>query len=234
MTARNQTMVTFVLDETSSMDAIKSDTIGGFNEYLHTLKKSRKNIRFSLIKFNSNKTTKVCVDEAMADVSRLSDKTYNPAGMTPLVDACCKAIKATAEKVGGRGRTNVIVAIQTDGEENCSTEFTSQDLARLVKEKTAAGWVFLFLGAGIDAFGAAREYGIPTSSTMTYDRDMSHEMFGVTAANTVAFAETGSRGSARYTSSQRRATGGHMPPGQSPKPPAGVKKKPGLVDDITL
>lgn len=241
MTAKKTTMVTFVLDETSSMVSIKQATIDGFNEYLQTLRSSRKNIRFSLIKFNSNRTTKVCVDKPIADVLPLTAASYVPGGMTPLIDACVKAIQATAEKIKEMTRrVNVIMVIQTDGEENVSTEYDRADLAALVKEKTAAGWVFLFLGAGIDAFHAAGQYGIPASSTMSYLRVATADAFAAAAANTVAFAATGSRAHANFTGAQRDAAGSRMPPGDPvahervDPPPVKPKKKVKLVDDITL
>ena len=36
--ADQRTLVTFLLDETGSMESIKDDTIGGFNSYLFSLK----------------------------------------------------------------------------------------------------------------------------------------------------------------------------------------------------
>ena len=36
----HRTLVTFLLDETGSMESIKDDTLGGFNSYLSALKGS--------------------------------------------------------------------------------------------------------------------------------------------------------------------------------------------------
>ena len=47
-----RTLVTFLLDETGSMESIKDDTIGGFNSYLSTLKSSATPIDFTLIKYD--------------------------------------------------------------------------------------------------------------------------------------------------------------------------------------
>ena len=47
--------VSFVLDETGSMQSVKEQTISGFNEYIETLKKDTKNIKFTLTKFNTEK-----------------------------------------------------------------------------------------------------------------------------------------------------------------------------------
>jgi hypothetical protein len=56
-----RTLVTFLLDETGSMQSIKDDTIGGFNSYLASLKAESAPIDFTLIKFDSRRIEKVCV-----------------------------------------------------------------------------------------------------------------------------------------------------------------------------
>lgn len=197
--AKKTTYVTFVygffsvFDETGSMKSIKSDTN-----------------RFSLLKFDSNRLDKPYVDVPIKDVEPLTDETYQPGAMTSLIDACYKAIKATEEKVGKK-KANVAVTIQTDGYENASTEYTNKDLAALIKEKTTAGWLFTFLGAGIDAFAVAGEWGISADTTMTYDRDKSDATFAAAATGTQAYGLSGATADAAFTTSQRKASGGHMP-----------------------
>ena len=53
---KHTTVVSFLLDETGSMQAIKDDTVGGFNAYVETLKKAGADIVFSLVSFNSHET----------------------------------------------------------------------------------------------------------------------------------------------------------------------------------
>ena len=92
------------------------------------------------------------------DVPNLTPEAYIPGAATPLIDACVKSIRATEEKVQGQDKI-VSIVIQTDGYENASYEFSNEDLFKLVKEKTAEGWLFTFLGAGIDAFAVASKFG---------------------------------------------------------------------------
>jgi len=236
-----KTFVTLVLDETGSMQSIKDDTIGGFNTYVDTLKASPDEILFTLIKFDSNHTTKVHVAEPIAGVVHLNDKTYVPGASTPLIDACVKAIRATEEKVASIDpKPNVLIVIQTDGHENASVEFKRDDLVALVKEKTAAGWQFVFLGAGIDAFDAAMSYGITAQNTLSYSRDTSAATFAAAAMNTAEYARTGASASLSWTRDQRAATGDHQPP---PDPNATAKVPPAapvpptkkaIVEDIKL
>jgi len=204
------TFVSFLLDETGSMQSIKDDTVGGFNEYLSTLRESGEDIVFSLVSFNSTETRRRCIAEPIASVKPLRAADYEPRHSTPLIDASVKIIKATAEAVAHRGDDpNVVVVIQTDGEENVSVEYTNADLAALIKQKDAAGWKFVFLGAGLDAFAAAREAGlhIPAEQIASYARGRSREAFRATADNLSAFAHSGETKSLRYSFEQRKRVG---------------------------
>jgi hypothetical protein len=78
------------------MDAIKSETIQGFNEYIETLKndESSRSALFALTKFNSDKIELVYDGIPLEKVEPLSDKNYHPAAITPLYDAIGKTINA--------------------------------------------------------------------------------------------------------------------------------------------
>ena len=206
-TSENTTKyVSFLLDETGSMQTIKRDTMGGFNEYVDTLKKDGDDIAFSLVSFNSNETKSRYVAESIGAVAPLTNDNYRPAAMTPLIDASVKIIKATAKAVKKRKDDPlVLVVIQTDGYENCSRKHTAADLAALVKKKTEAGWEFVFLGAGLDAFDAARSVGIriDREKTVQYDRGYSRAVFRETAENSVEFLKSRKRDSLNYSPGQR-------------------------------
>jgi hypothetical protein len=245
------TFVSFLLDETGSMQSIKDDTIGGFNAYVETLQQDGAGILFSLVSFNSSVTQKRYVAEPIDKVEPLTDATYQPRAMTPLIDASVKIIKATDEAV--RQRTddpNVVIVMQTDGHENVSTEYTNVDLAALIKEKEAAGWQFVFLGAGLDAFAAARAAGIDIDAqqVVAYARDKSPEVFAATAANVQGYARSGMAEALRYSPEQRADVGDqyadkYLDPkaGPSQTPPKKKKKlfkkkdqPSSTVDDIDL
>jgi hypothetical protein len=204
------TFVSFLLDETGSMEPIKSDTIGGFNAHLDKLKQSRSEIVFSLVSFNSSNTRKRYVAEPIHSIPPLDASDYQPAAMTPLIDAAVKIIKATAEAVAQRSDDpNVVIVMQTDGEENVSVEYTSADLATLVKEKEKAGWQFVFLGAGLDAFAAARQAGLhlDAARVVSYERARSREVFDALGENLVAFAATSGADRLTFSDQQRDRVG---------------------------
>ena len=205
-TKNNTKYVSFLLDETGSMQEIKRDTMGGFNEYVETLKKDGGDIAFSLMSFNSNETTSRYVAAPIEKVAPLTDDNYRPAAMTPLIDASVKIIKTTAKAVKKRSdEPSVLVVIQTDGYENVSEKYTAADLAKLVKEKTKAGWQFVFHGAGLDAFDAARSAGfrIDRHKMVQYDRGHSAAVFRETARNSVEFLKSEQADSLNYSPSQR-------------------------------
>ena len=214
------------------MQFIKNDTIGGFNAYVETLRKDVADIAFSLVTFNSTRTQRRYVAEPINKIGPLTETSYEPEAMTPLIDASVKIIKATDEAV--KLRTDdpaVLVVIQTDGEENCSVEHTVADLALLVKEKTAAGWQFVFLGAGLDAFAAARDAGlhIDPRNTVAYDTDSSKEMFQATANNHLQFLQSNNVERLHYSSKQRDAVGDthtwkHLDSADQPRPKSTPKK----------
>src|SRR5438105_2772073 len=81
-----RTLVTFLLDETGSMESIKDDTIGGFNSYLNSLRAESASIDFTLIKFDSRRIEKVCVAVPVAQVAELTTASYHPGASTPLID----------------------------------------------------------------------------------------------------------------------------------------------------
>lgn len=75
--------------------------------------------------------------------------------MTALNDAIGKTIN-DVNQFG----TNVVVLIQTDGQENSSKEYKLDRIKSLIKEKEKLGWEFNFVGAGLDAFNQGAAYGM--------------------------------------------------------------------------
>lgn len=147
--------IVFLLDETGSMEDCKSDTIGGFNNFLKTQKKSKENIKLSITLFNSSKIEKRYINEPIENVELLSKENYNPSNLTPLWDAIGTTIKELNNK------KNVLFVILTDGEENSSKEFVAKTVKKLIKEKEKKlKWSFLFLGADLNNFNDAGRLGI--------------------------------------------------------------------------
>ena len=163
----------FILDRSGSMGGLESDTIGGYNSMLSKQKKE--------------KTGKVSVTTVLFDdqyellynqvpiekVSPMTEEEYYVRGSTALLDAIGKTVmqvKANQDKK--KIKDKVLFVIITDGMENASREYRAEQIKKLIEErKEKNNWEFLFLGANIDAIGAAKDIGIDSSRAVRFKSD---------------------------------------------------------------
>lgn len=138
-----------VVDESGSMEIIRKQALVGINETLETIRKIHKahselEQRVTLITFDSTHK-KLFYDNVLADDARsLSMRDYRPCGGTPLYDAIGMGIaKINAQAAEG---DNVLVTIVTDGEENCSEEYSLRMIKNLIEKLKKQGWTFTFIG----------------------------------------------------------------------------------------
>jgi hypothetical protein len=257
----DRTLVTFLLDRTGSMLSCKQATIEAFNGYLEGLKQGpeAKFIEFTFLQFDSVSLDKICVAEDIQGVQPLTESSYEPRASTPLVDAAYKTIKAIEASLTKRDdKPKIVVCIQTDGFENASTEHTMAELNALIKEKTAQGWQFIFMGAGIDAYAQSAMMGISAQSTGSYNKaspQATRSMFVSASANTKAFS-SGATPDASFNMGQRHLSqdihadkyldkdgnakaapdltvGVPIAAPRQPTP-APTRREPPIVDDVTL
>lgn len=202
------THVALLLDESSSMAPHKTTTLSALNEYIATLNQAPEGIHLTLVAFSSIRTHFIVRNVQLGPDIKVvvTDEMYQPSGSTPLIDAAMKLILA-AEKKAQPG-DKVIIALQTDGEENCSVEFKLEDLQRKIKEKSDEGWQFVFMGAGLDAYQAAGRYGISSGATMSYSTDQAKTMeaFRGLASNTRSYV-SGQSVSMDWSDRQKDASG---------------------------
>lgn len=193
--------VSFLLDETGSMQAVKDSTITAFNEFVAGVQKETPKARLTLVRFNSIETKVPYRSKKIKKVEKLSD--YSPTGSTPLYDAACKLIDATAEK---HPADKVVVVLQTDGQENASRLYTKRDLEDRIKEWTEKGWQFVFLGRDLDAYDTqfVSHEAIPIENKVSYTNDVA--VMAATVENIGRF-DRGEAVSMSYTSTQRSTSG---------------------------
>lgn len=226
MSNKPTSLVTFLLDRSGSMSACKAATIEAFNGYLGGLQAELDaKISFTFLQFDTGSLDKLCVAIPVSDARPLSDVTYQPRGGTPLIDAAVKTINAVAVALASRDdRPKVVVCIQTDGEENASTEHSWEELRGLITAKTEEGWQFNFMGAGIDAYDQGAKMGIGALNTVSYDSaDLAstRSVFAASASNAASFS-AGRSANTEYSMSQRAASGDRFWTGGTPNvmPPA--------------
>ena len=116
-----------IVDESGSMSIIHEQAFAGMNETLQTVRQMQ--MKFgdqeqyvTLVTFDSGHTTWHYDNTPAAQTRDLEWNAYNPGGGTPLYDAMGKAISKLNAQVSMDD--NVLVTVITDGEENCSREWT--------------------------------------------------------------------------------------------------------------
>lgn len=191
--------VVMVLDESGSMSRLRTDLIGGVNQFLADQRAQPGKCRLTLAKFAPYTVLHDAVK--IADVPDLRPEQYIPNSMTPLLDAEGQAIRAAmaradARKAAGKREEAVLFVTYTDGAENASCEFTFEALSALKADREAAGWTFLYLGAGHDAYGQSRAMGgrIANTSSSTATPEGMADVFANVSNVTRGYRGAANRG----------------------------------------
>lgn len=168
------THIAVILDRTGSMESMRDDTIGGFNTFLVEQQKLPGQATMTLVQFDSQDPYEVLQRfEDILCVPQLTRDTYVPRGQTPLLDAMGRGIndaeKCIVDLPDADKPAKVVFVVITDGQENASREFTKAQIEKMIQEKQAANWQFVFLSADLNAVGDAMSMGVAAASTMSYD-----------------------------------------------------------------
>ncbi len=163
--------VVFILDESGSMHHLKDDTIGGFNSMIEKQKDSEGDALVTAVCFSSDHRT-IIDREDIKNVKKLTDEDYQPNSNTALLDAMGDTIHHI-EQIHKYIRTEdlpekTIFMITTDGMENSSHKYSSDEIKKLVEAKTEEGWEFIFMAANIDAVETAAQYGMRRDRAIRY------------------------------------------------------------------
>ena len=170
-----------VVDESGSMSIIERQALAGINETLATIRKMQKvhkelEQRVTLITFDSTHK-KLFYDNVGADMAKsLRRSDYNPCGATPLYDAIGMGIaKINAQATE---EDSVLVTIITDGEENCSTEYSLSMIKNLIEKLKKQNWTFTFIGTdNLDVETIAMGMGIDNHMQFVEDEQGTKAMF---------------------------------------------------------
>lgn len=160
--------IVVVVDSSGSMYSSAKDIIGGFNQYVSDLKANTDvSVKFSLITFDSIVDKKYS-GKSIKDVTNLCENTYKPRGSTALNDAVMTAINDVQSRLKKtKTPSQVMIVIFTDGEENASTQFSVEDVKEKRAEMEEQGWLFIFMGADMDAWKAGCVYGMSAGNTIS-------------------------------------------------------------------
>ena len=169
------TELVFILDRSGSMGGLEGDVIGGFNAMIEKQRKLDGACLVNTALFDN--VSEVLYDRVqLAEVPAMTADDYCVRGCTALIDAIGGAIHHV-ETVHSYLRPEDVPAhtlfiITTDGYENASHRFSSDEVKRMIeRKKEACGWEFLFIGANIDAVETANHFGIAPDRAVNYVAD---------------------------------------------------------------
>lgn len=167
-----KTQIICILDRSGSMGSIIEDAIGGFNEFLDDQKKLEDDATMTLALFD-DRYELIYDNVPIKEVERFSKETWSPRGLTALYDAIGKTVNTVRDnhrKMDKSERPDkVLVCIVTDGLENKSTEYTSDQIKKLIKKcEKELDWGFVYLAANQDAFDVGTGLGFTGGNTYTF------------------------------------------------------------------
>lgn len=152
-----------ILDRSGSMFTIHDDSIGGFNSFLKAQQEQDGEARLSVVLFD-NKYELLYDDVDIQKAKPLTKETYSLRGSTALNDAVGK----TLNNMFSRNPEKAIVCILTDGAENASQEFKTEQVKQLIEKAQGRGWQVVFLAANQDAFATGASYGVLRGTTHNF------------------------------------------------------------------
>lgn len=164
-----------IIDRSGSMEAIRSDVIGGFNTFIESQRQVPGTASVTLVLFD-NQYEVAYQNVDLKSVENLTDKTFVPRGTTALLDAVGRTINEVGARLAKTDEHDrpekVMVCILTDGMENASKEFSRTKIHEMIThQRDNYQWEFSFLAANQDAFAEAGNLGISKDLTANFTAD---------------------------------------------------------------
>ncbi len=204
---KNLTDITVILDRSQSMESCAEEAVGGLNSFIDAQREAEGDAVLTLIKFDHEYNV-VC--EAV-DIKHVGYCGLDPRGTTALLDAIGKTIVTTGDRLKRLDENErpglVIICILTDGLENCSMDFTRDQIKKMIEIQTEEySWQFTFLGANQDAFRQGGAMGFKADTILNYNTDNTKQVFGSMSKNVKRMrvqAAGGQSVSCSYTAKER-------------------------------
>lgn len=160
--------VIIILDGSGSMTSIRSKTIEGFNNFLIEQQADDEPTSISVYTFHGYSIQTIVEDVPVNEASPLTQETYVTNGYTNLLDAIGFALAKHDQGV---------FCIITDGEENCSREYSWERLKALIEAREASGSSFIFLGTNIESWSIGSRLGMQQDSVYDFSaNNIGHTM----------------------------------------------------------
>lgn len=179
--------VDLLVDSSGSMCAHVDQTATGVTEYVETLRGKKASVTLTL--FDSSQM-RVLYNRVKPKDFAFAAGQFHPAGMTPLYDAMGLMLTQRLEEKTPDHVQRVLL-VMTDGLENASRQFKSEQVKKLVEQWNARGWLMIYLGAGQDAILEGSRVGIGTMDSMTMDMNRVDAAYSAAAAKTARYFYAG-------------------------------------------
>jgi Mg-chelatase subunit ChlD len=218
---KDATHIAVLLDRSGSMESVKDETISGYNAFIKEQKEAGDNASLSLVQFDSAGIDTLQEFTPISAVPDLNGDTFQPRGMTPLLDALGKTINTTGKSLEAIPEANrpdkVVFVVITDGQENASHEFNKTHIKEMIEHQSSIyNWQFIYLGANQDAFAEAADMGITVDCAANFVGAAMGAAAAATSSNVANYRRTGRAASLNYSSGQRARM---MSPPKKPRLP---------------
>lgn len=175
---KNSIHYILILDQSGSMSQLKREVILSFNEQVEMILKLVRNkpdsmIKLTLCTFNDIVDFKF-IAQNVDLVKKLTPKDYQPDSCTALYDAIGASFVKITELV--KPDDQVFFAIFTDGLENASKFYSSDDISYKINRAEKNGWSIKFFCRYEDRLFYKSRLDIPSNAMFCMSFD--HSLFG--------------------------------------------------------
>lgn len=177
---KNYIQIALIMDRSGSMRDVWKDAVGGFNSFIQQQKQllNDKDVKISVIVFDQEYDL-IIDSKDLQSFEQVDFSKYYPRGMTSLLDA----IGITTNRLGTRFAImnqedrpeKIIITVMTDGGQNSSKEFNSQQIKDMISEQQSKyNWSYIFLSSDLSAVDEAqRSYGFSPNLCFAHASDSS-------------------------------------------------------------
>ena len=154
--------IVVILDESGSMQSIKSDMVNSLNNIIAEQKQIKERpCKFTLVKFN-DKVTRVIKNRDLREVSPLKSTDYTPSRTTALYDAIGDSCNWF------RYESDVLMIIVTDGAENASKKYSHKQITEMMDEKKKhRNWTYVYLSNDLSTKAQGDNLGLRESRAVS-------------------------------------------------------------------
>ena len=181
--------ISFLVDRSGSMYCMYRETIQGVQSFVDEQKKNalenNTKTHITIKTFDNSVETMNGFDNASIDniPSEINHSCLKPRNTTRLIDTAYEELLSQHRRYQNyinslpnevkqlKPNYKRIFALITDGEDNESRLFTSDDLCQLISKFKNDGVVCMFLGANQDAIIQGNKYGFSSQQSLTYSQN---------------------------------------------------------------